>query len=150
MSAGRAGLSLDREAAPAPIALPTQQQAPDTEFAMTTAAEQVRAYKGPAILSFGFRPFFLAGALWAAIAIALWLPMLTGQLSLPSAFAPIEWHVHELIYGYVPAIIAGFLLLRQRDISTESYRPPARAGDRIVVPRWSCGADAGTAPGAGA
>jgi uncharacterized protein involved in response to NO len=77
---------------------------------VTTTAEQVRSYKGPAILSFGFRPFFLAGALWAAIAVALWLPMLAGQLSLPSAFAPIEWHVHELLYGYVPAIVAGFLL----------------------------------------
>jgi hypothetical protein len=31
---------------------------------MTTTAEQVRAYKGPAVLTFGFRPFFLAGALW--------------------------------------------------------------------------------------
>jgi uncharacterized protein involved in response to NO len=77
---------------------------------VTTTAEQVRTYQGPAILSFGFRPFFLAGALWAAIAVALWLPMLAGQLSLPSAFAPIEWHVHELLYGYVPAIVAGFLL----------------------------------------
>jgi len=36
--------------------------------------------------------------------------MLSGHLVLPSAFTPIEWHVHELIYGYVPAVIAGFLL----------------------------------------
>ncbi len=75
-----------------------------------STAEQMRAYAGPAILSYGFRPFFLAGAAWAAIAVALWLPMLAGRLTLPTAFAPIEWHVHELIYGYVPAIIAGFLL----------------------------------------
>ena len=77
---------------------------------MTTTAEQVRAYRGPAILSFGFRPFFLAGALWAAVAVALWLPMFSGHLHLPIAFTPIQWHVHELIYGYVPAIVAGFLL----------------------------------------
>lgn len=77
---------------------------------MTTTAEQIRSYKGPAILSYGFRPFFLAGAAWAAVAVALWLPLLTGHLSLPTAFAPIDWHVHELIYGYVPAVIAGFLL----------------------------------------
>src|SRR5690606_13787988 len=32
------------------------------------------------------------------------------HLVVPSAFGPIEWHVHELIYGYVPAIVAGFLL----------------------------------------
>jgi uncharacterized protein involved in response to NO len=77
---------------------------------MTTTAEQVRAYDGPAILSFGFRPFFLAGALWAAVAVALWLPMLAGRLALPTAFAPLQWHVHELIYGYLPAVAAGFLL----------------------------------------
>ncbi|KAB2912602.1 MAG: NnrS family protein [Hyphomicrobiaceae bacterium] len=70
----------------------------------------MRAYAGPAILSYGFRPFFLAGAVWAATAVALWLPMLAGRLTLPTLFAPIEWHVHELIYGYVPAIVAGFLL----------------------------------------
>lgn len=75
-----------------------------------TTSEQVRSYGGPAVLSFGFRPFFLAGALWAAIAVALWLPMLSGHLDLPSAFTPLEWHVHELIYGYVPAVVAGFLL----------------------------------------
>jgi uncharacterized protein involved in response to NO len=77
---------------------------------VTTTSEQVRAYKGPAIFSYGFRPFFLGGALWAAIAVALWLPVLTGHLTLPSAFTPVQWHVHELLYGYVPAIVAGFLL----------------------------------------
>lgn len=77
---------------------------------MTTSAAQIRAYTGPALFSYGFRPFFLFGALWAALAVALWLPMLSGQLVIPSQFSPIEWHVHELIFGYVPAIVAGFLL----------------------------------------
>jgi uncharacterized protein involved in response to NO len=77
---------------------------------VSTSAEQIRAFRGPAILSYGFRPFFLFGALWAAVAVALWLPMLGGHLLLPSAFTPVEWHAHELIYGYVPAVIAGFLL----------------------------------------
>ena len=36
--------------------------------------------------------------------------MLSGHLALPTAFSPVDWHVHELIYGYVPAIVAGFLL----------------------------------------
>lgn len=77
---------------------------------MSTTAEQIRAYRGPAVLSYGFRPFFLAGAAWAAVAVAIWLPMLAGRLVLPTAFAPLEWHVHELLYGYVPAVVAGFLL----------------------------------------
>jgi uncharacterized protein involved in response to NO len=77
---------------------------------VSTSTEQIRVFTGPAILSFGFRPFFLFGALWAAVAVALWLPMLSGHLLLPSAFTPIEWHAHELIYGYVTAVVAGFLL----------------------------------------
>jgi len=36
--------------------------------------------------------------------------MLSGQLMLPTAFGPLEWHVHELLYGFLPAVIAGFLL----------------------------------------
>ncbi|MGI9478508.1 MAG: NnrS family protein [Hyphomicrobiaceae bacterium] len=75
-----------------------------------TTSEQIRAFTGPAVLSFGFRPFFLAGALWAALAVALWLPILSGHVVLPSRFAPLDWHVHELIFGYVPAVMAGFLL----------------------------------------
>lgn len=77
---------------------------------MTTTAQQVRAYSGPAILSYGFRPFFLSAGIWAAFAMAVWLPMLAGRLELPTAFGPIEWHAHELLYGFVPAAIAGFLL----------------------------------------
>ncbi|MEQ1669838.1 MAG: NnrS family protein, partial [Hyphomicrobium sp.] len=77
---------------------------------MVSSAAQIRAYTGPAIFSYGFRPFFLFGAVWAAIAVALWLPMLTGAITLPTALQPVEWHVHELIFGYVPAVVAGFLL----------------------------------------
>ena len=64
---------------------------------MATTAEQMRTFEGPAILSYGFRPFFLVGAIWAALAMAIWLPMLAGSLSLPTAFAPIDWHAHELL-----------------------------------------------------
>ena len=77
---------------------------------MTTTAEQVRGYKGPAILSYGFRPFFLSAGIWGALTVAIWMPVLAGQIALPTAFAPLEWHAHELIYGFVPAALAGFLL----------------------------------------
>lgn len=78
--------------------------------AATTTMERHRAWRGPAVLSFGFRPFFLLGALWAALAMALWVAMLTGKLALPTTFDPVTWHAHEFLFGYLGAIIAGFLL----------------------------------------
>ena len=77
---------------------------------MSTSAERMRAWSGPAILSFGFRPFFLGAAVWAALAMSLWLAMLTGRLSLPTVFDPVSWHAHEFLFGYLGAVVAGFLL----------------------------------------
>jgi len=74
------------------------------------AVPRLKPYAGPALLSYGFRPFFLLGSIWAALEIMAWLPILHGQLSLASSFSPRDWHVHELLFGYVPAIVAGFLL----------------------------------------
>ncbi|MBV1866598.1 MAG: NnrS family protein [Marinosulfonomonas sp.] len=72
--------------------------------------EPRRDYGGPAFLSGGYRPMFLLGALWAAIAMALWLAVLTAGWTLPSSFDPVDWHVHELLFGFVPAVVCGFLL----------------------------------------
>lgn len=77
---------------------------------MTTTAERMRAWRGPAILSFGFRPFFLGAALWAALAMAFWILALTGIYILPTSFDPVTWHAHEFLFGYLAAVVAGFLL----------------------------------------
>jgi len=71
---------------------------------------RLRSYAGPAVLSYGFRPFFLLGSVWAGMEVLVWLPMFYGELSLTTVFSPRDWHVHEMLFGYVPAIIAGFLL----------------------------------------
>ncbi|WP_340107646.1 NnrS family protein [Pikeienuella sp. HZG-20] len=77
---------------------------------MTTSAEKMRAWSGPAILGFAIRPFFLLGAIWAALAMALWAAMLSGRDVLATAFDPVSWHAHEFIFGYLGAVLAGFLL----------------------------------------
>ena len=64
----------------------------------------------PPLLRAGFRPFFLGGALWALIVVALWVCALSGQLTLPTAFEPLAWHRHEMLFGYLGAVIAGFLM----------------------------------------
>jgi len=75
-----------------------------------TQIPRLRPYAGPAVLSYGFRPFFLLGSIWAGLEVLAWLPMFYGELSLTTVFSPRDWHVHEMLFGYVPAIIAGFLL----------------------------------------
>jgi len=71
---------------------------------------RLRDYCGPTLLSYGFRPFFLFGAIYAGLAILAWLPMFNGELALSTAFGSIDWHVHEMLYGYLPAVVTGFLL----------------------------------------
>jgi len=74
-----------------------------------STAERMRAWRGPAILAYGFRPFFFGAAVWAVLAMMLWVPMLAGHVSLPSGFDPVSWHAHEFLYGYLGAVVAGFL-----------------------------------------
>ena len=71
---------------------------------------RLQADHGPALLSYGFRPFFLFGALYAGLGVLAWLPMFYGELKVSTAFSPVDWHVHELLYGYLSAVVAGFLL----------------------------------------
>jgi uncharacterized protein involved in response to NO len=74
---------------------------------MPSAAAR-RLYTGPAVLSFGFRPFFLGAALWAVIAAPLWLWVHLAGDDWPAIDR--DWHVHEMLFGYVGGVVAGFLL----------------------------------------
>lgn len=76
---------------------------------MTTTAEQMRHWRGPALFTYGFRPFFLGATLWAALAMILWLLALAGWLDTPGMLDPVAWHAHELVFGFLLAVIAGFL-----------------------------------------
>ena len=75
---------------------------------MNTSSRK-RAHDGWPLLASSFRPFFLFGSIYAGLAILVWLPAFYGELTLTSAFAPRDWHVHEMLYGYLPAVITGFL-----------------------------------------
>ncbi len=75
---------------------------------MLTTAERYRTYRGPALFSMGFRPFFLFASAWAALAVPIWIAAYAGLLN-PSQFTR-DWHVHEMLFGYLSGVIAGFLL----------------------------------------
>ncbi len=59
----------------------------------------------------GFRPFYLATAVYAVLLLAAWTAMLAGGLPMPGVpGGPVAWHAHELLYGLAMASVAGFLL----------------------------------------
>ena len=101
------------------------------------AISPVKPYIGPAVLSYGFRPFFLLGSIWAGFEVLAWLAMFYGQISVETAFSARDWHVHELLFGYVPAVIAGFLLTA---IPNWTGRLPLRGGPLAgLVAVWFVG-----------
>jgi uncharacterized protein involved in response to NO len=69
-----------------------------------------RLMRLPPVLRGGFRPFFFLGALWAMIVVALWMLALAGTITLPTYLDPLAWHRHEMLFGYLGAVIAGFLM----------------------------------------
>jgi len=59
-----------------------------------------------AFLELGFRPLYMAGCLWAAVSVALWVfapQWLAGRL------AGVLWHAHEMLWAFVATIAVGFL-----------------------------------------
>jgi len=64
-------------------------------------------------LSWGFRPFYLLGAAWAAFAVPLWVLSYRGIAGTHGV--DLIWHAHEMLFGFAPAIAAGFLLTAVRN-----------------------------------
>ena len=73
------------------------------------AIPRYKAYAGPAVLSQGFRPFFLLAGVWAVLGMLLWSGALLEGTPLPTAFTPAVWHAHAMLFGFVGAAKAGFL-----------------------------------------
>lgn len=64
----------------------------------------------PPILHYGFRPFFFLAALYAGLAVPAWLVLYHTGVDLPGALEGTAWHAHEMLFGYLAAVIAGFIL----------------------------------------
>jgi len=62
------------------------------------------------VFSAGFRPFFLGGGLWALVVLVLFIAALNGMIVIPTAFDIVAWHRHEMLFGYLSAVVAGFML----------------------------------------
>ncbi len=68
---------------------------------MTLATPTKVANPAAGLWSLAFRPFFLAAALWAALALALWIVLFMTGGALPSRFDPLSWHIHAMLFGFV-------------------------------------------------
>ena len=99
-----------------------------------------RVVGGLPLLTGGFRPFFLLAALWAAFVIPVWLGLLAGHVAVPTAMAPLVWHVHETVFGFGVAVVAGFLLTA---VPNWTGRLPLRGGPLLALSCPGSGAGAG-------
>ena len=69
-----------------------------------------------ALWDLGFRPFYLLGALFAALSVPLWALQFSGVIAQPWLRGPL-WHAHEMVFGYTLAIVVGFLFTAGRNWS---------------------------------
>ena len=65
---------------------------------------------GLPFLRLGFRPFYLGGALLAALIVPLWVALFMGLVQFAPSVSPLLWHAHEMLFGFAVAIIVGFLM----------------------------------------
>lgn len=90
-----------------------------------------------ALWSLAFRPFFLAAALWAAFSLTLWIVLFETGSALPSRFDSLSWHIHAMLFGFVLAAIAGFILTAVPNWT--GRRPIQGSALAGLVALWSLG-----------
>jgi uncharacterized protein involved in response to NO len=84
---------------------------PETRLSIDLNADR----GGLSPFALGFRPFFFGAGAAAVLLMAVWLAVLAGHLSPPGYYPGTAWHAHEMLFGYVGAVIAGFLLTAVRN-----------------------------------
>ena len=77
---------------------------------MTDLSSAATRERGFALFAYGFRPFFLLAGLYAVVSIPAWLWLYRTGASPLASMPPQLWHGHEMLFGFVGAAIAGFML----------------------------------------
>lgn len=75
----------------------------------------------------GFRPFFILACLSGMLLPALWAMIFSGILPAPAAtFSSVQWHAHEMFFGFGWAVLGGFLLTSTKNwVNIRGYHGPA-------------------------
>ncbi|SAK49187.1 NnrS family protein [Caballeronia catudaia] len=90
---------------------------PNTVFVVAPERRQPEHRRRFAPFNLGFRTFYLCGAAFGAVALSVWLLVLSGVPVFGGYLLradPIGWHAHEMVFGFAAAIVAGFLLTAVR------------------------------------
>lgn len=77
--------------------------------------EQVTKNSATILWALGFRPFYLLAAIFALLAVPLWIASYTGWWQWGGYLQGLSWHSHEMVFGFAPAVICGFLLTAVRN-----------------------------------
>ncbi|MGD0503562.1 MAG: NnrS family protein [Steroidobacteraceae bacterium] len=64
----------------------------------------------PMVFAYGFRSSFLLAGVGAMLLVPLWALSFVAGTPLGSAWPPMLWHAHEMLFGFVASAMAGFLL----------------------------------------
>jgi uncharacterized protein involved in response to NO len=83
----------------------------------------------------GFRPFYLLAALFAALSIPLWIAQYYGWLH--AAHIDAGWHMHEMVFGMVTAVVIGFLFTAARNWT--GLATPVRGHLAALAVLWLAG-----------
>lgn len=77
--------------------------------APSLAASRARTNAGW-LFAASFRPFFVGASALTAVSVPLWIFLfLTGAAEVGGMPAMV-WHAHEMVFGFLPAVMAGYLL----------------------------------------
>lgn len=83
------------------------------------AADRTASPAGVPLLALGFRPFFLGAGVAGVVLVGVWLAVLAVGIPLHTWYdavgGSVFWHAHEMLFGYVTAVVAGFLLTAVRN-----------------------------------
>jgi uncharacterized protein involved in response to NO len=77
---------------------------------MLNITDLVEEQKIAPIWQQAFRPFFLFSCVFSIFSIGVWALVLAGKLHFMPYGGLTFWHAHEMLFGFVAAIIVGFLL----------------------------------------
>lgn len=95
---------------------------------------------GLLVFQYAFRICFLTAAIWAAAAMPLWLCAYSGWIVISPAYGAVNWHAHEMAFGYAAMVVCGFLFTA---IPSWTGRPPVRGGTLVtLVFLWAAGRSA--------